>query len=261
MLLSRHTRRREFIAPRLIIFAAGLLIADSAPTSAAEIKMLSANGAKLIVVDLVNQFEHTSNNKVVISYGEAGDLRKRIEGGEAFDMVLLPGIQPLVSSGKLASDSVIKVAHSDLGLGMRSDAPKPDTSTAEGLKRLLLGAKAIVYTDPATGGAAGVRFVQILNQLGIADEINKKSKLVSGIHNAELVAKGEADIAVQLSHEILEVPGIQFIELPPEFQTTVVFSAAIAAGSKDPGAAKALVEFLTSPGAAAVIRAKGMQPG
>jgi molybdate transport system substrate-binding protein len=243
-----------------IVFAVGVLIASVAPTSAAEIKMLSANGAKLIVVDLVNQFEQTTNNRVVVSYGEAGDLRKRIEAGEAFDLVLLPGIQLLAPSGKLASDSVTKVAHSDLGLGMRSDIPNPDTSTAEGLKGLLLGAKTIVYTDPATGGAAGVRFVEILNKLGIADEINKKSKLVSGIRNAELIARGEADLAVQLSHEILAVPGIQFIALPPEFRTSVVFSAAIAADPQEPSGAKALVQFLTSPDAAAVIRAKGMQP-
>jgi molybdate transport system substrate-binding protein len=246
---------------KLIGIAVGLLIAGAAPTSAAEIKMLSANGAKLIVVELVSQFERTTNNKVVVIYGEAGDLRKRVEGGEAFDMVLLPGIQLLVPSGKLASSSVINVAHSDLGLGMRSDVPKPDTSTAEDLKNLLLGTMKIVYTDPTTGGAAGVRFVEILNKLGIANEINKKSKLVSGIHNAELVAKGEADIAVQLSHEILAVPGIQFVALPSEFRTSVVFAAAIAATPKEQDAVKALLQFLTSPDAAAVIRAKGMQPG
>ena len=231
---------------KLIGIAIGLLIAGAAPTSAAEIKMLSANGAKLIVVEPVSQFERITNNKVMVIYGEAGDLRKRVEDGEAFDIVLLPGIKLLVPSGKLASNSVVNVAHSDLGLGMRSDVPKPDTGTAEGLKSLLLSAKTIVYTDPATGGASGVRFVEILNKLGIADEINGKSKLVSGIHNAELVAKGAADIAVQLSHEILAVPGIQFVALPPEFRTSVVFSAAIAATPKEQDAAKALLQFLTS---------------
>jgi len=245
---------------KMIAFAICLLIASGAPARAAEIKMLSANGAKLIVTDLASEFERTTDNQVVLGYGEAGDLRKRIEGGEAFDVVLLPGIQLLDASGKVAADSVVKIAHSDLGLGMRSNVPRPDTSTAEGLKRLLLDAKTIVYTDPRTGGAAGIEFVKILDQLGIADEINKKSKLVSGIHNAELVAKGEADIAVQLSHEILAVPGIQFVALPSQFRTSVLFSAGVAVHSKQPGASRALTQFLMSPDASAVIKAKGMQP-
>jgi molybdate transport system substrate-binding protein len=246
---------------KLIVPVLGLLIASWTTTSAVEIKVHSANGVKEIVAELASQFERTTDNKAVVSYGEAGDLRKRILDGETFDVAILPAIELLTPSAKLASDSVIKVAHSDFGMGMRSDAPRPDTTTAEGLKRLLLGTKTIVYTDPKTGGATGITFARILDKLAIADEIHKKSKLVSGMHNAELVAKGEADLAVQLSNEILAVPGIQFVPLPLEFQSSIVFSAGVSASSKEPGAAKALVQFLTSPAAASVIKAKGMEPG
>jgi molybdate transport system substrate-binding protein len=246
---------------KLSAFALGALIATTISANATELKLFSANGAKLIVVDLVSQFERTTNNKVSITYGEAGDLRKSIQDGEAFDVVIVPAIELLAPSGKLASDSVAKIAHSDFGMGMRSDVPKPDTSTADGLKRLLLGVKAIAYTDPKTGGASGVLFVRVLDKLGIADQVNKKSKLVAGIHNAELVAKGEAELAVQLSHEILAVPGIQFLPMPPEFQSSVVFSAGVSANANEPNAARALVQLLMSSTAVPVIKANGMQPG
>src|ERR1700694_112711 len=104
------------------------------------------------------------------SVTEAGELRKRIQEGEAFDAV---AIELLLPSGKISSDSVVKIAHSDLRIGMRKDAPKPDTSTAEALKRLLLDVKGTTYTDPKSGGVSWVLFV---NKLGIAEEVHKQSK-------------------------------------------------------------------------------------
>ena len=80
---------------------------------------------------------------------------------------------------------------------MRNDAPKPDTSTAEALKRLLLDVKSTAYTDPKSRGVSGALFVSVLDKLGIAEEVNKKSKSVTGVHNSELVAKGEVELAVQ----------------------------------------------------------------
>ena len=156
----------------------------------------------------------------------------------------VPVLAPL--SGKISNDSVVKIAHSDLDIGMRNDAPKPSTSTAEALKRLLLDVKSIAYAGPKSGG------VRVL-LTGYRQEVNKKSKLVTGMHNSELVAKGQVELAVQASHEILAVPGTQFTSMPPEFQSTLVFSAAVSASPKEPDTAKALVDFLSS-------WAKGMQP-
>lgn len=89
--------------------------------------------------------------------------------------------------------------------------------------------------------------MHILDTLGITKEVTAKGKAVAGIHNAELVAKGEADIAIQLSHEILAVPGIQFVPLPPESRSSVVFFAGVSATTKHEAAANALVRFLTLP--------------
>src|SRR6202011_1136211 len=109
---------------------------------------------------------------------------------------------------------------------------KPDTSTNEATKRTLLDVKSIVYTDRKTGGIAGVLFARMIERLGIVDEVNRKSKLVAGQLNATFVVKGEAELAVQLSSEIREVPGVQFVSMPPEFRASVTFSGATATAAK-----------------------------
>jgi molybdate transport system substrate-binding protein len=244
---------------KLTAFAIALLVAAGTSASAAEIKILSANGARLIMEALVPEFERATSNKVTISYNEAGILRKSILDGEAFDLTFLPAgwneIQRKISGNPLP------IAHTDLGMAVLANMPKPDTSSNEALKRTLLAAKSIVYTDPKTGGISGVLFAQMIEQLGIADEINKKSKVVASQINATFVTKGEADLAVQLANEILAVPGVQFVPMSPEFHASVTFSGAIAAASKEPAVAKALIQFLTAPNAARVIRSKGYEPG
>jgi len=220
---------------------------------------VSAKAAGLFLGELAPQFEQVSGNKVNISYDEAGIVRKRILDGEAFDVTFLPAGWEEVRK-TLVSDPVA-IGHSYLGMAVLSTAPKPDTSTNEATKRTLLAAKSIVYTDPKTGGIAGVLFAQMIEHLGIADEVNKKSKLVAGQLNATFVAKGEAELAVQLSSEVRQVPGVQFVPMPPEFRASVTFSGAAATAAKEPATAKAFLEFLTAPSAVPAIRSKGFEPG
>ena len=240
-------------------FAVGLLLAMDVTAFGAEIKIISAKAAGLFLKELAPQFERATGSKVNISYDEAGIVRKRISGGEDFDVTFLPAGWDEVRKA-LANDPVA-ISHSDLGMAVLSTAPKPDTSTNEATKRTLLAVQSIVYTDPKTGGIAGVLFARMIERLGIADEVNRKSKLVAGQLNATFVAKGEAELAVQLSSEIHEVPGVQFVPMPPEFHASVTFSGAVARAAKEPAAAKAFLEFLTGPGAASVIRSKGFEPG
>ena len=143
---------------------------------------------------------------------------------------------------------------------MRKGAPKPDISTPEALKRTLLSAGAVAYSDPAGGGASGVHFTKVLEQLGIAEQIKAKAKLGQGVPNGEAVARGEADLAVQQIPELLPVAGTELVgPLPRELQAITTFSAASLAPSKNPKAVTALIEFLTSPEAAAVLKAAGFE--
>jgi len=132
------------------------------------------------------------------------------------------------------------------------------------LKRTLLAAKSIAYVDPASGGASGIHFAKVLDRLGIANEIRSKTVFPNPQTPAEVgvvVANGEAEIGVHLIQELMSVAGIDLVgPLPGDLQATTVFSAAIMTGAKDVAAAKALVDFLRTPEAAAVIKAKGMEP-
>jgi molybdate transport system substrate-binding protein len=112
-------------------------------------------------------------------------------------------------------------------------------------------------TDPASGGVAGVYIADVFKRLGIAEELRPKLKLTRGQRNAEFVAKGEVEIAIQLSNEIRIVPGVEFIPLPAEFARTFVFSAGLGSKTKEIDASKAVLQFLSGPEAITVTGSKG----
>ena len=140
-----------------------------------------------------------------------------------------------------------------------------DISSAEALKRTLLAAKSIVYTDPAIGGASGIHFEKVIDRLGIAEEIRAKSirnALAATKPSAEYVARGEAELGIQLISEIVSVPGAEFLgPLPGDLQSMTDILAGILKTAPQPDAARALLKFLTSPSAAPAIKMAGMEPG
>jgi molybdate transport system substrate-binding protein len=146
---------------------------------------------------------------------------------------------------------------------VRSGAPKPNISTVDNLKRSLLAANSVAYSDPAKGGASGIHFARVLDRLGIAEQMKPKSKL-TGPDSADFVARGEAELCVNQAIEIKRTVGVDLVgPLPAELQnkTDFAFMGGIAANAREPGAAKAFITFLLAPQAAAVIDAKGMKPG
>ena len=157
--------------------------------------------------------------------------------------------------------SIANVGKSYVAIGVRSGAPQPDISTVEKLKAALLAAKSISYADPAKGGASGVYFAKVVDRLGIADQMKSKTVLVPGAQAGELVAKGEVEMGVAQASEIAAVPGTQVVgPLPGDLHIEMIFSVGIGSMSKDPAAAKSLIELLTSPTGAAVLKSKGMDP-
>ncbi len=232
----------------------------STATHASDVKILCASGMREIVSELQPRLGQIAGQQVSISYGEAGDLRRRIQGGEIVDVAILPRIvlDQVASDGNVVAATVFDISQSSIGIGVRKDGPRPDIGTAEKFKQVLLAAKAIVVTDPASGGVAGVHVAEVFRRLGIADQLAPRLKLTRGQRNATFVANGEADIAVQLSNEIRIVPGIEFIAFPPGFGRTFVFSAALGSKAQEANGAKTILQFLAGPEAAAVVEAKGM---
>jgi molybdate transport system substrate-binding protein len=236
----------------------------SLAAQAAELKVLSAIGMRLVMEDLGPKFEQATGHKLAILFDAGGVVVERVQGGETADVVLLPrpALERLTKDGRIVAGSETLLARSGIGVAVRKGASKPDISSPEALKRTLLAAKSITYSNPVLGGASGTHFAKVLDRLGIGSEMKAKtvfSKVPGEV--GQLVANGEAEIAVHQIQELISVPGIEIVgPLPGDLQSTIVFSGAIMAGTKEAEIGKALINFLRTPDAAAAIKAKGMEP-
>src|SRR5690349_2697156 len=246
----------------LIVFALALSgFASSA--CAAEVKLLTAGAFKQVVLALAPDFEKQTGNKVVVDNDTAGGLKKRIEGGEIFDVaVITPAVlDELAGAGKIAAGSRVNLAGVGIGVVVKEGAPKPDVSTVEAFKRALLEAKSVAYIDPASGGSSGIYVDKLLERLGIADQVRPKAKLKKGGYVAELIVSGEAELGVHQIGEIVPVKGAALAgPLPKEIQNTTTYAAGLSAAAQNKDAAQALIKTFSGPAAANVFKAKGMEP-
>ena len=208
-------------------------------------------------------FERTTGNKLVIDYGVAAQLKDRFLGGEAADVLILTRqlMDDLQKQGKMTTGSLMNVGGTAVAVAVRSGAAKPDISSVEAFKRALLSVKSVVYADPAKGGASGVYFARVIDRLGLAEQLKPKTILVPGPQAAEVVAKGEAELGMGQASEIVPVSGAYLLgPLPGEIGSVTVFTAGVAPSTKTPEAGKALIQFLTGPIAAPILKAKGFEP-
>jgi molybdate transport system substrate-binding protein len=239
---------------------AGILI-GTGMTQAADINVLASNALKEAYLELVPGFEKATEHKVATTWAGTNDIKKRMAAGETYDLVIMagPALDELVKQGKIVPGSRVDLAKSGVGVAVRADAPKPDISSGDALKRALLAAKSIAYSS----GPSGVYMEGLFRRLGIADEIKPKLKQTQpGNPVGEVIARGEAEIGFQQVSELLPIAGIDYIgPLPQDIQHVTVFSGGIHTGAKQPDAAKALVKFITAPAAVPVIKKKGMEPG
>jgi molybdate transport system substrate-binding protein len=244
-----------------IIAAAVLLAASASAGTAAEVRILTAGAMKAVVLELVPAFEKETGHKAVVDNDTAGGLSKRILGGEAFDLVVVtPGvIDDLTGKGKVATGRVV-VARVGVGVAVKDGAPLPDISSVDALKRALLAAKSVAYIDPASGGSSGPFVVGLFEKLGIAAEMKPKTKLKNGGYVADLVASGEAEIALHQISEIAPVKGAKLVgPLPAEIQNYTTYAVGIAADAKQPDAAKVMIKLLSGAEAADVLKRRGME--
>jgi molybdate transport system substrate-binding protein len=210
--------------------------------------------------ELVPRFERESGISVAMSYDPAKVTLARIAAGESADAVMLGAgaVAELVKQGKVKAESHRTVSRCGVGMAVLAGAPKPDIGTVEAFTRALLGARSIAYTQQ---GISGMHFAKLIEQLGIADAIKAKAKVQPGGLIGELVARREAEVAIQQVPELLAVPGIELVgPLPADLQLTTVSSIGIFVNAAAPQAAKAFIEFLVSPAAAKVMTAKGHEP-
>jgi molybdate transport system substrate-binding protein len=230
-------------------------------SSAADVKVLTAGAFKQVVLAVVPEFEKQTGHKVTVDNDTVGGLTKKIEGGETFDVVVLTpaAVDELTKKGKIADGTKAVLARVGVGVMVKAGAPVPDVSTVEAFKRALLEAKSVSYIDPASGGSSGIYVANLLQKLGIADQIKPKEKLKKGGYVADLIKSGEAELGIHQISEIVPVKEVTLVgPLPAEIQNYTTYAAGVGTGAKDSEAAKALIKVLSGPAAAAVLKEKGM---
>jgi len=237
-----------------------VMLGHAAGVRAADIHVASSVGVQGVLDGLVPGFEHMTENKLVIDYGLANVLREKLAGGAPFDVAILtgPAIDALIAAGKIVAATRTDLARSGVGVGIRKGAAMPDIGTEEAFKRAMLAAKSICYSKE---GVSGLYAARVIEKLGIAETMKPKTTLATG-SVADLVATGKCELGIQQVSEIVPVPAIALVgPLPSALQSVTTFTMGVGTSATDPQAAKALVKFLTSPPAIAVIKATGMEPG
>jgi molybdate transport system substrate-binding protein len=227
---------------------------------AAEIKAMLTGAVRPMIAELLPRFERESGHRVSAEYGLPPALVRKMDAGEPFDVVILSlDVAGLIKQGRVVADSRTVLGRTGLGVAVRQGAPKPDFSTVEAFKRMLMEAKSITYSGE---GSSGRYFVILLGRLGMLDAI--KPKLVPPPPTgraATLVASGKAELAVQGLAAVIPVAGVEWAGyLPAELNDWLLFTGGVGSAAKEPAAARDFLRFLTTPGSVALFKAKGLEP-
>jgi molybdate transport system substrate-binding protein len=243
--------------------AAVVVLIAARPACADDVTLIAPGGIRAAIEKLIPEFERVTGHKVKATFGSGGGTKQQVARGEPFDVpVVQPPYAEVLASGHVVADSATPLATVAVAVAVRKGERKPDISTPDAVKRMLLAAKSISYPDARGGAAAGVSFEETLKTLGIADQMQPKIKRAQGGAGAmTMLAKGEVDIGLTFLSEITD-PGVETVGiLPSEISTPTALVGFLSAHAKSPEAARALLRFLSSPGAAKVYIASGMKPG
>jgi len=236
----------------------------STAARADEIRVMTSGAGAAAYLALVPEFERATHHTLetdAISTGVGADaIPARVRRGDPVDVVILAraALDDLIADGLIVAGSRVDLARSAIGMAVRAGAPTPDIGTVDALRRLLLRAKSVAYSASVSGTYLTT---ELFPRLGIATEMAGRSIRVEREPVGNLVARGEAEIGFQQISELRAVKGITLVgPLPGDAQRVTVFSAGIAAASKHPDAARALIAFLTSPAGIRAMRDSGLDP-
>lgn len=240
----------------------GLALLPLATAQAVELRVIAGGSlTTLLNHELGPQFETASGHTLAIHFDSTPNIIARINSGTPFDLAIVPVdvFKDAAAKAHFVPGPTIDIARVGYGVAVRAGAPKPDVSTPDALKKTLLDASSIAFVPSS---AAGAYVIKVFERLGIADEMKAKTRAQAGPPQiAPAVAKGEAELGVFLTN-VLMAPGVELAgSFPADLQQELVFTAAVAAEAKEADAAQALIHFLTTPAAAAIIKAGGMNPG
>ena len=244
-----------------ILLSAAFIMTPAASLQAAEIKVIAGGSMTASMNALAAPFEKASGHKLSIHFDSTPNIIARVNSGTPFDVVVVPVdvFKDAAAKARFAPGPTVDIARVGYGVIVRTGAPKPDISTPDAFKTALLAAPSIAFL-PAS--AAGAYVTKVFERLDIAEEMKAKTKVQAApAQIAPAVAKGEAELGVFLTN-VLVAPGVELVgPFPGDLQQELVFTSAVAADTKEAEAAKALIDYLRTPAATALIKAAGMTPG
>ncbi len=224
------------------------------------IKLISSMATRDVLADLIAQYQATTSQTVVAEAAGGVDVAKRVQAGEAVDVVVLAAnaIDQLIADGKILAGSRVDLVKSGVAVAVPAGAPRPDITTEDAVKQAVLAAETISYST----GPSGVYLLKLFERWGILETI--KPRIVQappGVPVGSLVANGEVALGFQQLSELINLQGITVLgPLPPAIQTITTFSAGVSAATKHAEAARGLTAFMAAPAAAASKRKHGMEP-
>jgi molybdate transport system substrate-binding protein len=245
-------------------FSCFLLVATGTVARAVEIKFLCPGALSAVMGELVPQFERSSGHKVTTVFGPAGQLFRRVQQGDAADVVIASQqqIEDLQKQGRVTAGSRVEFARVAFGIGVPKGTRKPDISSVDAVKRSLITAKSIVYPDPALGGPVSIYAESLIQRLGLAEVLKSKTKGVStSAPSPEAIARGEFEIVFGQVNQQWTGQGLDFVgPMPLAIAGYINFAGGLVASSEQTNPAGGLIQFISSPAAKAVMKAKGFEP-
>jgi molybdate transport system substrate-binding protein len=239
-------------------FAFLFLLAQGA-VQADEVKLFAGAGFKSTIDQIAPAFEMKTGHKIVATFDSEGGLTKRINSGEGFDVLVIgtSTVDQLTKEGKIVAATRKDIARAALALGVKKGAAKPDISSVAAFKQALLNTKSIAYIGT---GHSGEYFVEMMQRLGIADQMKPKLKSLPPAQVTKATASGETEWTIWLAPGILSNPGVDLVgTLPAELQEYVRLTAGLNSAAKNAEGGKALIAFLTAD-AIPAMKARGWQP-
>jgi len=224
------------------------------------VRVLSTLALMGAVRSLAGRYQAAGGARIDADFAPTLGLLDRLRDGETADVVILTrqALDELAAHGDVVAASCVDLARSFVGIAVRAGAAHPDIGTEAALRATLRGARSIAYSRI---GASGIFFAQLIERLGIAAEVNARARIIPSGLTAELLADGEADLAVQQMSELKQVGGVEVVgPIPRDLQTPAVFSAGRWAASAKVAQADALLKYLASPEVAPTLRESGLEP-
>ena len=240
------------------------IILAPASAFAQEVTLIAPGGLRCATDKLIPTLERATGHTVKVTIGSGGTTHQQVVKGEPFDIpVVQPPYQDVLDSGNVIAASETPIATVAVAVAVKKGSPHPDISTADAVRKMLLAAKSINYTDGkgGLGGTAGISFDATLRKMGLYDEVQAKTKRPAGVSVAQSVGRGDVDLGITYESELVD-PNVDIVgPLPRSISTPTALVGFVSSHAKAPQAAAEVLRWLTSPGAAAAIKSCGMQPG